>query len=81
MTTHTPIACPECGDNFWYALEDYHATDRVNLVTAISPAISHSDNIRYETDAFDGWYCHYNDHRAPDDLGDQIQELYETAER
>lgn len=77
-----PIACPECGDTKWYALEDFHGTDRVDLWTQIgshNAARVDNDNVSYNVDDFDGWYCDAHDHPAPDDLFEQLTELCDTV--
>jgi len=71
-----PIACPECGDTEWYAFENYMATDRVDFFTAVNR--TDTENIKYNGD-LEGWWCSKNDHPAPDDLSDQLNEAHTYA--
>ena len=69
-------ACPEpdCGEQVWYRLHQYLQTDRETLGPSADQ--TDSDNVSVEADdVTQDWTC-YAEHLAPDDIREQLDELY-----
>jgi hypothetical protein len=73
--TPVPLHCPTCDATYWEKREQHIVNETIAVDTAHSTSAKTVDEDYVESETLRLWYCWPNEHDAPDEISDKLDDL------